>query len=57
MRVTDAIFNACSSVMCAMNSSFRYTVNGTCLFSTYDVTSFVKSGGDNVVGVFLGNGM
>eukprot|EP00040_Diaphanoeca_grandis_P032701 m.198862 g.198862 ORF g.198862 m.198862 type:complete len:1034 (-) comp32710_c1_seq1:139-3240(-) len=34
----------------------KYTVNGTCLFSTYDVTSMIKADA-NMIGVFIGNGM
>lgn len=34
----------------------KYTVNGSCLYSTYDVTSLLKPG-DNAFGVMLGNGM
>ena len=34
----------------------KYTANGSCLFSTYDVTRMIKQG-DNAFGVMLGNGM
>ena len=34
----------------------KYTANGSCLYSTYDVASLLKPG-DNAFGVMLGNGM